>query len=95
MKKTGILFLSAVFALSSLTGAAAEFKQIAEFNAPEANQGIGVDGKYFYAIDNQKIGKYDKNTGELVAKWGARTVRSSTLTAPRSSTERSTAPTPT
>ncbi len=69
MKKTGILFLCTVFVLSSLTGAAAEFKQIAEFNAPEANQGIGVDGKYFYAIDNQKIGKYDKNTGELVAKW--------------------------
>lgn len=45
------------------------FEQIAEFNVPEANQGIGVDALYFYAVDNRAIAKYDKQTGELVAKW--------------------------
>lgn len=34
---------------------------------PEANQGIGVDRDFFYAVDNRKIGKYDKKTGRQVA----------------------------
>ncbi|MDR1828298.1 MAG: cycloisomerase, partial [Methylobacteriaceae bacterium] len=35
----------------------------------EANQGIAVDDKYFYAIDNTTIGKYEKDTGKFVEKW--------------------------
>ncbi len=45
------------------------FMETARFPAPEANQGVAVDGKHFYAIDNTTIGKYDKSTGKLVAKW--------------------------
>jgi hypothetical protein len=48
---------------------AATLQQIGEFNIPEANQGVGVDDRYFYAIDNQQIGKYDKKTGKLVGRW--------------------------
>jgi hypothetical protein len=44
-------------------------EQIAEFAIPEANQGVGVDDKYFYAVDNQTIAKYDKKSGKLAAKW--------------------------
>jgi hypothetical protein len=44
-------------------------QQIGEFIVPEANQGVGVDDKYFYAVDNQTIAKYDKKTGKLVKKW--------------------------
>ena len=36
---------------------------------PEANQGVGVDERHFYAVDNQAIAKYDKKTGKLVKKW--------------------------
>lgn len=36
---------------------------------PEANQGIAVDAKHFYAIDNKTIAKYDKGTAERVAVW--------------------------
>ena len=36
---------------------------------PEANQGVGVDERHFYAVDNQAIAKYDKTTGKLVKKW--------------------------
>jgi len=46
-----------------------KFVQIAEFEAPEANQAVGVDNSYFYAIDNTKIAKYDKKTGKKVAVW--------------------------
>lgn len=45
------------------------FQEIDRFDAPEAHQGIAVDEKYFYAVDNQAIGKYDKKTGELVDTW--------------------------
>jgi hypothetical protein len=44
-------------------------QQIGEFDIPEANQGVGVDDKYFYAVDNQKIAKYEKKTGKLAGKW--------------------------
>ena len=42
---------------------------VASFNVPEANQGIGVDDRFFYAVDNQAIAKYDKQSGARVAVW--------------------------
>ena len=69
-KKLTIFFTALFF----LTGAATvmakqNLKQIGEFVVGEANQAVGVDDKYFYAVDNQTIGKYDKKTGALVKKW--------------------------
>src|SRR5262245_36382782 len=49
--------------------AAAAFETIGEFKAPAANQGVGVDERHFYAVDNQAIAEYDKATGKLVRKW--------------------------
>jgi hypothetical protein len=49
--------------------AAATLQQIGEFPVAEANQGVGVDARHFYAVDNFAIGKYDKKTGKLVKKW--------------------------
>ncbi len=43
--------------------------RIAEFPAPEAGQGVAVDARHFYAIDNTTIAKYDKATGTLVQRW--------------------------
>ena len=54
---------------AALTHAKSTLEQIAEFNVPEANQGIAVDARHFYAIDNQAVAKYDKKTGTLVKKW--------------------------
>jgi len=51
------------------THANSTLEQIGEFNVPEANQGIAVDARHFYALDNQAIAKYDKKTGTLVKKW--------------------------
>jgi hypothetical protein len=64
-----------VFALLCLLAAvpparsATVLQQIAEFAVPEANQGVGVDDRYFYAVDNRAIGKYDKKTGKPAGKW--------------------------
>jgi hypothetical protein len=65
------LLLTAALALgfAPASQAATAFEQIAELAVPEANQGIGVDDRYFYAVDNQAIAKYDKATGKLVKTW--------------------------
>jgi len=42
--------------------------RIAEFPVPEAGQGVAVDARHFYAIDNTTIAKYDKTTGTLVKR---------------------------
>lgn len=51
---------------STPTGQAAA---ISRWPAVEARQGVAVDAHYFYAIDNNRIGKYDKKTGQAVAHW--------------------------
>jgi hypothetical protein len=42
---------------------------VASWPAEEARQGVAVDARYFYAISNNVIGKYDKKTGKRVAQW--------------------------
>lgn len=46
-----------------------KFVKVKELNAPEARQGIAVDANYIYVVGTQEIGKYDKESGELVASW--------------------------
>ncbi len=45
------------------------FTEVRRFKAKEALQGVAVDARYFYAIDNKAIGKYEKTTGKLIATW--------------------------
>ncbi len=45
------------------------FEEIKRFDAKEARQGIAVDDKYIYVVGTQEIGKYEKETAELVARW--------------------------
>lgn len=42
---------------------------IRTFDIAHADQGIGVDDRYFYVVDNTLISKHDKETGEEVARW--------------------------
>lgn len=46
-----------------------EGRTLAVYDAPDANQGVAVDGAHFYAIDNFRITKHDKATGKPVAQW--------------------------
>ncbi len=67
---------SAIAALACLVFATAlhakpVLEQVGEFSIKEANQGIGVDDKHFYAVDNRAIAKYDKKTGKLVKAYQA------------------------
>lgn len=38
--------------------------EVARYGAFDANQGVAVDGRYFYAVDNSTITKHDRITGE-------------------------------
>ncbi len=71
MNSRAAILLSALLVFSAVVSSHTEpvLTQVGEYNIPEANQGIGVDAKYFYAVDNQTIAKYDKKTGTLVKKW--------------------------
>jgi len=42
---------------------------VRRFSAAEARQGVAVDAAHAYVIDNRAIGKYDKRSGKLVARW--------------------------
>lgn len=46
-----------------------QHRELRRFPAKEANQGVAVDSRHFYAIDNRTIGKYLKSTGEKVGAW--------------------------
>jgi hypothetical protein len=63
------IFAAAIAFVALAALAKPTLEQIGEFPVPEANQGVGVDDKHFYAVDNQTIGKYDKKTGKLAKKW--------------------------
>ena len=70
MKVSVAVLLTVLFPVSAPAASArSTLQQMGEFEISEANQGVGVDDKYFYAVDNQTIAKYDKKTGELVKKW--------------------------
>lgn len=42
---------------------------VRRYAAAEARQAVAVDSTHFYAIDNRRIGKYDKQSGAKVAEW--------------------------
>lgn len=45
------------------------FEEVGRFDADEARQGVAVDERFVYAIDNRRIGKYEKETGRRVGGW--------------------------
>jgi hypothetical protein len=82
--RAGIRLIGAVSPLILLFGAAAatniapvsgpnttgwQHQELRRFPAAEAIQGVAVDDRHFYPIDNRSVGKYSKETGERVAGW--------------------------
>lgn len=44
-------------------------RAVRDYAAPEADQGVAVDGRYFYAVDNTTIVKYEIETGTVAGRW--------------------------
>lgn len=67
------LLLAALLALTTLPAAgqapARTVTEVRRWQLAEARQAPAVDGGFVFAIDNRRIGKYDRSTGEKVAEW--------------------------
>jgi hypothetical protein len=75
MKKIVFLILCALTFLSardttaqSPRAAGRVARDVGRFPAPDARQGIAVDGSHLYVIANRSVAKYTKD-GEMVARW--------------------------
>jgi hypothetical protein len=64
----GLLALAAI-ALQLSAAGAPEAVELRRYPAPEANQGVAVDARHFYAVDDSRIAKYEKASGRKVAEW--------------------------
>jgi hypothetical protein len=42
---------------------------LAEFDTFDASQGVAVDENFFYAVNNTRITRHDKKTGEALLQW--------------------------
>ena len=72
MSLVRLIAVMAMLAVTGLSlGAEPSSRVLKRFDAAEAVQAVAVDGSHFYAIANTVIGKYDKETGGLVARWKA------------------------
>lgn len=47
----------------------AQAAEVRRLSAAEANQGVAADASSVYAIDNSRIGRYDKASGRRMASW--------------------------
>lgn len=65
----GALFCLGMAASCAQAKAPAPAKVIRRFRAAEASQGVAVDGRFFYAIGDAAIGKYEKLTGRRTGGW--------------------------
>lgn len=63
-----LLYLS-VYLMIALSVSAQRLDSVSAFPAPAAKQAVAVDSKYFYAIDNITIEKYEKLSGKHVQTW--------------------------
>jgi hypothetical protein len=64
-----ILKFLLVASLSFSQSQKAEFSTRQIFKISEARQGVAVDADYFYTINSTGIGKYSKETGEMILSW--------------------------
>ena len=65
LSRTGAGLVAAVF----LIAATAPAPEICRIPAEEARQGVASDGRFVYAIDNSRIGKYRIADGQRIAQW--------------------------
>lgn len=59
--------LNIALLLSSVIHAEESWKATASFSVPEAKQAAACDQRYFYAVENSSIAKYDRFSGKRLA----------------------------
>jgi hypothetical protein len=61
-----------IVALASACKPTSTARVVRRFHAGEASQAVAVDARFFYAIDDSAIGKYEKTDGHRVSGWAAK-----------------------
>jgi hypothetical protein len=69
MRRVVLAALLALGAEPALAQATLQAEPVHRYDAPEANQGVAVDTTSIYAVDNSRIGRYDKKTGKRTGGW--------------------------
>ncbi len=70
MRTLALLFTTALVLTASVPAQdVAAAKELRRIPADEANQGVAADSRFVYAIDDSRIGKYEKATGKRVASF--------------------------
>ncbi|MEN6295821.1 MAG: hypothetical protein ABFD61_06820 [Chloroherpetonaceae bacterium] len=64
-----ILFIITNLSFSFSQFRVIKFETIQTFQTNEARQGVAVDSNYFYTINSNSIGKYNKKNGDLISEW--------------------------
>ncbi len=64
-----LLAVAVIFEPACMAADAQKARELTRFPAREAHQGVAVGPAHFYAIDNARIGKYEKDTGKRVGGW--------------------------
>lgn len=59
--------------VQSSTVAALNARTLRVYTAPDADQGVAVDGAHFYPVDNSVIAKHEIATGRQVDRWDGST----------------------
>ena len=67
----GLFFIPCLMASVSVSPSSGSQNIVIKRFPSEANQGVAVDEKYYYAISNTKIKKCEKETGKVIATWQA------------------------
>jgi hypothetical protein len=47
-------------------------RTLREYPVPEADQGVALDSRFFYAVANTALAKYETSSGSLVTRWAGR-----------------------
>ena len=68
-RRQAVQLSAGLAALPALAQSGRRAVEVRRIPAPEANQAVAADKNHLYAIDNHAIGKYDKRTGQRVARW--------------------------
>jgi hypothetical protein len=63
------LLAASTLSIAEEGAAPRRFEEVRRFEASAARQGVAAGPRHLYAIDNRRIQKLDKRTGEVVASW--------------------------
>lgn len=69
MRRAALVLAALLAAAPPLALAAPAAELVRRIPAEEARQGVAVDARHLYAVDNSTIAKYDRRTGRKAAVW--------------------------